>query len=290
MFFPWKPPIICFLAFLGMQNYSWCQHYSQRQLSQISILDDAISKYHVDFEARQKSIKEFMPSLFMQQLDPRNMCFVRKDSQLVAKEITTMNVTSPQDIQTFLNRINLLMEERYTELLELLSTSPSIDFTKGDSLYISTNGSKTLMHQVDDLIMKWNRVIKFRVLKNLVSIDDSTFLNQEAIQARMPSLIEKVIETTICEVEQQREKISERVFDAYIKAYALAFDPHTQFFPVGENEHFMSSLSSFEYGTGLVFERTHKGYVITNILPNSSASKETEIRIGDLLDAVIINY
>jgi carboxyl-terminal processing protease len=85
----------------------------------------------------------------------------------------------------------------------------------------------------------------------------------------------------------QKEGLEEYVGNSFLKAVAAAFDPHTEFFTVNEEQAFNDMLSKETKSFGFYFNNNDMGEIeIVMIVPGSSAWNSNLLNEGDVILSV----
>ncbi len=114
--------------------------------------------------------------------------------------------------------------------------------------------------------------------KNLTKQKQSLDSAQPAFQKKAQSVYKR----NITRITQSPGGVEQFVANEYCKALATCYDPHTEFFPLTEEENFESELGSQQFRFGFAIKEDDNGGVIINGLePGSPAYKSGLLNEGD---------
>src|SRR6185437_16670610 len=87
-------------------------------------------------------------------------------------------------------------------------------------------------------------------------------------------------------VERVRQLNSEDVFQTFMNAYAMAIEPHTNYFGPRQAENFDIAMKLSLEGIGAVLQARDDYTQIRELVPAGPAAKSGEIKVGDRIVGV----
>ncbi|WP_258101525.1 S41 family peptidase [Marinoscillum pacificum] len=268
--------LLCLIG-LSITNIANSQHFGLADQNRFSVLIENIELNHVQYAALADSIDERFRKTLVNRIDPTGRFFLRSDESQINELLTTFTSQNWEESAMIMDSCYVHLRDRIFTTIRFLEALETCNFTENDSIILVPN-SHSLIYAQDEAEFesRWKRNIKYNTL--LSTLGDS--LTPEAI------LMEKwkqEVDNSTCELKtiiMENGKLKEMVFNAFLNTYAQAFDPHTEYFSLEENEIFNSSLSSQIFTPGFFIQPSGSGYYISELSPKISVSF-SELHVGD---------
>jgi len=231
---------------------------------------------------------------FIHQLDPRGLYFTQTDlqglntyEQMLLDEVSNCS-------GNFLEKASKLYHQKLVSsdsLVGKLLSQPT-DFNRSDTVFYTTSDSVTYTSGEKALERRWQRYLKYEVLVDLFTPDDSDKVNPFGTDIQMllkkePLLRARLLRRTqrrIDRILQHGEGFDNYVASVYLNAITACYDPHSEFFSDAGKDEFVSLISSDEYSFGISFEENDDGDAqISHLIPGGSAWKSNQLNDGDIL-------
>ncbi|WP_298188773.1 carboxy terminal-processing peptidase [uncultured Pseudomonas sp.] len=149
----------------------------------------------------------------------------------------------------------------------------TIDFDSDESLLIDRENAPWVKNvaELDDL---WRKRVKDEVLRLKIAGKEP-----KAIQ----ELLTKRYKNQLARLQQTR---GEDVFQAYINAFAMSYDPHTTYLSPDNAENFDINMSLSLEGIGAVLQSDNEHVKIVRLVPAGPAEKSKQIAPADKIIGV----
>ncbi|MDH1263474.1 carboxy terminal-processing peptidase [Pseudomonas sp. GD03944] len=149
----------------------------------------------------------------------------------------------------------------------------AIDFTVDEELLIDRENAPWAkdVAELDDL---WRKRLKDEVLRLKIAGKES-----KAIQ----ELLTKRYKNQLARLEQTR---GEDIFQAYINAFAMSYDPHTTYLSPDNAENFDINMSLSLEGIGAVLQSDNEHVKVVRLVPAGPAEKTKQIAPADKITGV----
>jgi len=258
---------------IGVMKY---QHYSPLEI------DDSFS--------------ERVYTLFLDQLDENKLFFNAKDRSRFEKykykiddEVNAKSYSSVDDIiSTYKERISSAQVYSQETFSGKLNLSQNRTFAIPDKDRKESKNAKELKQY-------WKDYNTFLVMESYVR----KMINQEKkIKLEGDSFEPKHLDTlmahSIKEVSKNQKEWFKRLnrlkdkdyFDMFVNCIAMAYDPHSSYYPPRQKEDFDIRLSGQFEGIGASLSE-REGYIkVENIIPGSASYRQGNLKAGDLITAV----
>ena len=235
-------------------------------------------------------------TLFLNQLDENKLFFNSKDLDKFEKykykiddEVRSKTYLSVDEIiATYKQRISAA--ESYSNE----TFSNKIDLKQNRS-FVIPNKSRKESKNGKELKQYWKDYNTFLVMENyvrkMINQEKAAELEGDSFQAKP---LDTLMQNAIQEVSKNQKEWFKRLnrlkdkdyFDMFVNCIAMAYDPHSGYFPPRQKEDFDIRLSGQFEGIGASLSE-REGYIkVENIIPGSASYRQGELKAGDLITAV----
>ena len=265
------------------------QHFTTDDVQLIEVLNEAFEENHVDYGSLFPTISSRFSQSLINRMDPDAEFLLDSDTAEIHRLTKTFSL-NPKITRANLESLRELFSSRLSSLQRLLEGIDQLDFFESDSILLDLK-QKNYAYDERSLKQQWVRELKQTVLEKYAK--DSVL--QEKANAQINDYLNEklkvVLEDEVCRItlKLQEKEVTDFILHAYLRAYAMSFDPHSDFLSAKEENEFINSLSSELYSTGINFSRSANGCTITSIASFSSASDHPDIRKGDKIVRVKVD-
>lgn len=277
------------LALLLNSNISKGQSFDQAA-SKAWVITRLAEKFHVQPRNMDDSFSSGFFHQLLDNLDPEHLFFNKSDLTQLAIYRLQLDDQVRQRKTDFLRLVSQIYIERLQQadsLIDIINRKP-FDFSSAEKLTLAEDTAYPAdISQMQD---KFYKKMKLDVLSNLLSWNDQSNPENTSATHHVPdSLISafqnhthSVYKRGIKRILQSPGGIDQFLSDAYCKALASCYDPHTEFFPLTEKENFESDLGNGRFRFGFsIMEGAAGGVVINGLEPGSPAFKCGLLNMGD---------
>lgn len=255
-------------------------------------LINLIQKNHVQpIPVGDEWSKRVFKNLF-DELDPLHLYFTQADLNSFAKQQTQLDSVVKANKQcNWIKQVSELYKKRageYKTWLEQALSKP-FDYSARDQFDLHNFPASDFSKDTPSLDSYRKSYLKFLLLMRMYTerIADST--GRELIS------YEPFARKNVRKKELQKvADIETKGFEAYtgesfLKAIALAYDPHTTYMSESENKSFNEQLSDENLSFGFSVTEDETGsFVVTEMIPGGPAWNSNAIREGDILLSVLL--
>lgn len=255
-------------------------------------LINLIQKNHVQpIPVGDEWSKRVFKNLF-DELDPLHLYFTQADLNSFAKQQTQLDSLVKTNRQcNWIKQVSELYKKRageYKAWLEQALSKP-FDYSARDQFDLHNFPASSFSKDTPSLDSYRKSYLKFLLLMRMYTerIADST--GRELIS------YEPFARKNVRKKELQKvADIETKGFEAYtgesfLKAVALAYDPHTTYMSESENKSFNEQLSDENLSFGFSVTEDETGsFVVTEMIPGGPAWNSNAIREGDILLSVLL--
>jgi carboxyl-terminal processing protease len=247
-------------------------------------------KFHIQPRVLNDTLSKDFFNRFLKQLDEDHVYFNEDDIAQLSAYKFQLDDEIKQKKNDFLNLTASLYAKRLHEadtMIDVISKK-SFSFSIPEKLTVAEDTSYpadiTSMHN------KLYKKIKLKVLDNLLEFNDDLSANNQSrqkqildsAQSAFQKKIQSVYKRNITRILQSPGGVEQFVADEYCKALASCYDPHTEFFPLTEEENFESELGNQRFRFGFALKEDENGGILINELePGSPAFKCGLLNKGD---------
>lgn len=242
------------------------------------------------------SSSEMLFNRWLSVLDDSKEFFTKQDiNQLLPYKFKLDDeLNSGGNLQFFTLSVSLLKKRiTFADSVKKVLLKQPLDFSKKDELQFPF---KDYAQDDKEVLSRWQKYIKWRVLKLMVADLDSAEFESSS----------KKVPTDFAEREKKaREKISNMIEDKssfaekddienalgkkYLDAICWCYDPHTNYMNMGERNEFESEVGAYEYSSGMDIDENDNGQIkIEHMEPGGPAWRSGQLRAGDVIVKVKI--
>lgn len=233
---------------------------------------------------------------FMGRLDPKSIYFINEDKTTLLRFCDSLKTNISKYSDTVVNITTRILAGRLNFADSLLDaeTAKPLNFFENEVLEAATDPGKKFESGINALIQKWKKVIKARILDELlISTYDSTknndISNAEILQKLPEALIKvnKKSKYALDKIRNHPESFEIFVQTAWMNAIASTFDPHTEWFTPDQSSKYQESISTEIFGFGISFSDNDEGEIcIDGLQFGSPAWLDKGLEPGDKIIGV----
>ena len=165
------------------------------------------------------------------------------------------------------------------------------DFSANETITSSRDETFNFATDITALSARWAKYLKYKALNQLyemsqadttekANLKNEIAQSETAIRERLKLAEIKVVKKML----DHPAGFSDYVYQLYLNALAMGFDPHTNYFSREEKEKFKEELSTEAFSFGLSLDETERGeIVIQKLAPGGPAWKSGDLNEGDEL-------
>lgn len=279
----WAFQLVCILV-LGLfynaraQSLSICQEGS--------MLISTINDHHIKPITNDSLWSISLFNKVFESVDPNREIFTKKDINSLKEFSYLLTEKTLKKNCQFVEKVELLYQQRlkmYESFIDSLSSVTSNQFSDGKTSLFMVD--KTFCDTLDELYSRWETRVSVKVILQTINIGKSnkSDFSEKDFNTYRSSGQNKVLRKELKQIQKQLKDES-FIRDAFLRAIAQNFDPHTEFFPLGEISSFQNAIDKTTDSFGVQFGENQMGEVIvTRIIPAGSAWKSNSIHNGDQL-------
>lgn len=254
------------------------------------IITRMVDKFHVQPRALNDTLSNDFYNQFLYQLDGDRTYFTENDITQFSKYRFQLNNQIKQQKTDFLKLVAttyLLRLHQADTMIDNIAKKP-FNFSGAEKFTEAEDTSYPA--DIASMHTKLYKKIKLEVLDALVDVNDeissSNTTKQKQLLDSAAIAIEKktasVYKRNITRILQSPGGFEQFVADEYCKALSSCYDPHTEFFPLTEEENFEGELGNQNFRFGFSIKEDNGGGVLINSLePGSPAFKCGLLNKGD---------
>lgn len=234
-----------------------------------------LDRFHYRKQALDDKLSEKMFDLYLKHLDPEKLFFVQADIDAWSDARTKLDdAVAKEDLTlpfAMFNAYTQRVKDRYAYARTLLKQG--FDFQQDESFQYGRTKAPWCKSEaeVQDL---WRRRVKNDWLQlKLAGKDDRAIA--ETLDRRYENYIKRM----------GRMK-SEDAFQAFMNAYTMAVEPHTNYLGQKASEDFDISMKLSLVGIGAVLEEKDGYITIREVVPGSPAALSKQLKVGDRIVGV----
>lgn len=286
-----KKVFLSAVLFILFQNIICAQSFT-KAASNAFLITRMAEKFHVHPAPVDDVFSAFVFDKIITELDDEKIYFTQEDINALLSYRTQLDEEITKQKSSFLQAITSRYTQRLKQsdsLINLICQKPFV-FTANETLTAAEDTS--FPANTAALRTKLYKILKYDVLDDIT--DDSNFTKRpiaqqkkyvDSIEPVLRHKMQNVLQRSIKIMFQSPGGIPQYVGDEYCKAIALCYDPHTEFFPVTEEENFESQLGAERVIFGFhVKEDKDEGVLIDELIPGSPAFKSGQLNSGDKIE------
>lgn len=266
-------------------------HYSlkaqgENECREGSLLIKRIKKDHIQPFESDSLWAESLFSEFLKALDPTQEYFTQKDIAHLQEFKYLLTEKKLASNCKFLSEIKELYTQNTTTRKAFTDSLLQLPIVYDNKIAVSAiqNRSPGFCTDISQLRVRWKNNLNEKVILQIIKMTKSNEdeINSTQIEKVEPESRKRVLEKELRSIEKT-SNVS-HIRNGFLKAIAQTFDPHTQFFPVGEINTFQSALDKINKSFGVYFSENQVGQIIVSrVIPAGPAWKSNMIHQGDLL-------
>lgn len=223
------------------------------------------------------ALSERIYSLYLNSLDPQHVYFLQSDidqfnqhKYLFDDYLRKAQLHFPFEMY---NRLIERIDERETAIEQLIDGD--FDFATDEEILINRK-DEPFAKSTDELNAIWVQRIKNELLNLIVSDDEITLDEAKAkLKKRYASRHERLMQVD-----------ADDIFEIYMNAISLAFDPHSGYLSHRTMENFNINMSLSLQGIGTVLRQDDDGISIMEIVSGGPADLSNQLVVGDQIIGV----
>ena len=236
---------------------------------------ELLSRYHYKAVPIDNALSAKVFDEYLKALDPEKVYFLQSDVDRLAVDRTLLDdAVLTEDLHAPFEIFNLY-ERRAAERLAYARglLHKGFDFERDESLTIDRKGQPWPATEAESLDL-WRRRVKNDWLRlKLAGQDDRT----------IPKILDKRYDSAI---KSLGKVTSADAFQAFMNAYAMAIEPHTNYLGPRAAENFDISMRLSLVGIGAVLTEIDGYTTIRELVPGGPATLSGQLKVGDRIVGV----
>jgi carboxyl-terminal processing protease len=228
-------------------------------------------------------------NLFIE-LDPLNLYFIQEDlDQFTAQEHQLDDLVKSNKHCAWLSTVSQLLKKRTSDYKTWLEQSlgKPFDYTVAEKFDVVNFPPEEVAESAQQLDTQRKSYLKFQILMRM-------YLESVADSSGKPILTYESLARKNIKAKELKKiaDLEERSFEnhtstSFLKAIALAYDPHTTYMSASENDDFNALLSDQNFSFGFSLDENEAGsFLVKDIIPGGPAWNSNAVREGDILLSV----
>lgn len=241
-------------------------------------LEETLKKYHYKVPSQDSIFRINLVCYFLEEIDPNAQILTTEDEL----EIRTLLSVSPSENCLQIDEIEKIYSTSLQRIEGYLIDFESENFPLTSSEFYFASYAPTRFSK-DDHKTFWKKKVRLKAyanhLQNFGGKDSVQTLNQKDFQR----LVLEVLKIEKCKLQTYAAKV-QHLRESLLNAYAMSFDPHSNYFSEASFLNFEEQLSDEKFSYGIVFEKNKAQEItIASISPGSSAWNCNQLHEGDVL-------
>ena len=278
---------VCLSGLLGCLILTASQSLAQPTsvCQQASRIVHTATQHHIAPRPVDDAFSEIVFTSTLQSLDAHHLLFSRNEWAQLARFKHTLDEEINDQHCSFVSEVTLLYRAK------LLSADSLLQHFQGETFNVHRTDSITFhkdgrFDQQEPLADRWRKRIHLQMLLADLSAGNSTIASRPA-PARWDSIQAVVLSREACRIAARLSHdggVEQYVGDAFLKAIASAYDPHTAYFTLSEENEFEQMLSDEALAYGFQLDKNEAGAIeIIGLTPGSPAWNSGELNEGDVM-------
>ena len=252
------------------------------------LLTRMVEKNHIQPRTLNDSLSADFYTVLLNSLDDEHIYFNKEDISQLSAYRFKLDEEIKQKKTDFLKLIANLYAIRLQQadkMIDAIATKP-LDFSAAEKFTLAED--TTYPDGTVAMNNKLYKKIKLDVLNGLLDFYDELSekdRSKQRIDSAQTAIAKKTISAhkrNIKSMMQSPGGLEQFIADEYCEALASCYDPHTEFFPLTEEENFESELGNEQFRFGFSVKEDNGGGVFINELePGSPAFKSGQLNKGD---------
>ncbi len=267
-----------------------------QKIDDLTMLSEVLKKFH--YQPRQSGdiLTRDLFELFLEAADPE--CVVLKQADIPLLQDMTRKVVQLKTMESteFLSAFASLYRQRIDEsrvCMNLAAAEP-INLFVNDTLKADSANQQAFAKNDTELVKRWKLMLKEGVLDLIFSmpgISDSVFtMSDNEIKAVEPEYRERMrrkLNRWMDRIIDNPAGIESYCRSMLFNAFALCYDPHTEYFSAEEMKIFRTQVTNEGYYFGFLLAEDESGNVyLSGLTPGGAAWKSNMLNKGDYLVAM----
>ncbi|MEP6464745.1 MAG: S41 family peptidase [Parafilimonas sp.] len=253
------------------------------------IITRMVDKFHIQPRTLNDSLSADFFNQFLKQLDADHIYFTKEDITQLSAYRFQLDDQLKQQKTDFLKLTIAIYSKRLQQadtMIDAIAKKP-FSFSIPEKFTVAEDSSYP--SDIVSMNNKFYKKMKLEVLNDLVEVNDKVTsknsIKQKQILDSAQSFIQKKVQSVykrdITRILQSPGGVEQFVANEYCKALANCYDPHTEFFPLTEEENFESELGNQQFRFGFAVKEGDEGVIINDLEPGSPAFKCGLLNKGD---------
>lgn len=252
--------------------------FQNEQSQQCIAIVNALERNHFTGKKLDKNMSVRVFDRYIKSLDPGRHLLTQADlsafqplKQLMYKYLKTGNLGPAFEI---FNLYQSRSEQRLEYILELAkSWQTQIDFTKNETLVIDYD-HKPFIRATSGLKPLWKKELKNHIINLKINKTPDDEISET---------LEKIYSNRLSRLSQTQ---SRDVFQIFMNAVTMSFDPHSQYFAPRLSEDFDIHMKLSLEGIGAVLQNEYEYTKVVRLIPKGPADKSRKLAPGDKIIGV----
>jgi carboxyl-terminal processing protease len=264
-----------------------------QQCEQLPILWNLVNTYHVQPKPLDDQLSQALFQDLFDQLDPNGLYFIESDMKQFSRFRFDLDEAILNGDCSFITEITGVYKTRLEEVDTLIAEvlSAPFDYKVKEEMTYSKEFTKTVPLTIEERNKRWKKWLKFQTLERVFTPrgedDKPSIMDNIAFQK-----FEKPAKQDVKTFEQKKIRrilheytdLFDYVLNEFSVAFALYFDPHTEYYTNAQKNSMENSLSSENLSFGIeIKENTDNQIEITKLTPGGPAWKTNQLNKGDLI-------
>ena len=252
--------------------------FQKEQAQQCVAIVNALERDHFTGKKMDGNMSAMVFDRYIKSLDPGRHLLTQKDlnayqplKQLMYKYLKTGNLAPAYEI---FNLYQSRSAQRLEYILELAkSWQTQMDFSRHDTLVIDYE-HKPFIQDMSGLKPLWKKELKNHIIN--LKIDKKS-------DDEISETLEKIYSNRLARLSQTQ---SRDVFQIFMNAVTMSFDPHSQYFAPRLSEDFDIHMKLSLEGIGAVLQNEYEYTKVVRLIPKGPADKSQKLAPGDKIIGV----
>jgi carboxyl-terminal processing protease len=252
--------------------------FQKEQAQQCVAIVNALERDHFTGKKMDGNMSAMVFDRYIKSLDPGRHLLTQKDlnayqplKQLMYKYLKTGNLAPAYEI---FNLYQSRSAQRLEYILELAkSWQTQMDFSRHDTLVIDYE-HKPFIQDISGLKPLWKKELKNHIIN--LKIDKKS-------DDEISETLEKIYSNRLARLSQTQ---SRDVFQIFMNAVTMSFDPHSQYFAPRLSEDFDIHMKLSLEGIGAVLQNEYEYTKVVRLIPKGPADKSQKLAPGDKIIGV----
>lgn len=252
--------------------------FQTEQSQQCIAIVDALERDHFTGKRLDGKMSAIVFDRYIKFLDPGRHLLTQDDlndfqplKQLMYKYLKTGNLGPVFEL---FNLYQSRSEQRLEYILELAKSWQTLmDFTKNESLVIDYE-HKPFIQEISGLKPLWKKELKNHIIT--LKIDKTP-------DEEISETLKKIYSNRLSSLFQTQ---SRDVFQIFMNAVTMSFDPHSQYFAPRMSEDFDIHMKLSLEGIGAVLQNEYEYTKVVRLIPKGPADKSQQLAPGDKIIGV----